>query len=105
VDRPEGGYWDTSRTAGLTYDDFWQPPADTPLSALDRIAEQRWGEVSQPQISFDQLAVSDDLLGTVGTGDTITGTMQIGKLRLPRDTPVRVGQVALDVEAGQLVLN
>lgn len=105
VDRPEGGYWDTSRTAGLTYDDFWQPPADTPLSALDRIAEQRWDEVSQPQISFDQLAVTDDLLGTVGPGDTITGTMKIGKVRLPRDTPVRVGQVALDVEAGQLVLN
>ena len=105
VDRPEGGYWDTSRTAGLTYDDFWQPPADTPLSALDRIAGQRWDEVSQPQISFDQLAVTDDLLGTVGPGDTITGTMKIGKVRLPRDTPVRVGQVALDVEAGQLVLN
>jgi len=105
VDRPEGGYWDTSRTAGLTYDDFWQPPADTPLSALDRIAVQRWDEVSQPQISFDQLAVSDDLLGTVNEGDTITGTMKIGKVRLPRDTPVRVGQVALDVEAGQLVLN
>jgi len=105
VDRAEGGYWDDSRTAGLTYDDFHQPPADTPLSALDPMAEQRWETVSRPQYSLDGLAVSDEYLDVIGAGDTISGTMKIGKFRLPRETPVRLSQVALDIEAGQLVLN
>ena len=81
VDRPEGGYTDTSRTAGLMYDDFWQPPAGTPLSAIDPMARQRWDKVSQPQISLDGLAISDKYLGTVEEGDTLSGQIRVGKFR------------------------
>jgi hypothetical protein len=105
VDRPEGGYTNASRTAGIVYDDFFSPPADTPLSAIDSIARQRWDEVSQPQYTFDELGVSEDLLGEVNPGDTVSGTFGIGKFRLPFDRPVRVGQVALDIDAGQLALS
>jgi hypothetical protein len=61
--------------------------------------------VSQPQYTFDELGVSEDLLGEVNPGDTVSGTFGIGKFRLPFDRPVRVGQVALDIDAGQLALS
>lgn len=104
VDRAEGGYTDTSRTAGITYDDFYQPPDNTPLSAIDPIARQRWDQVSQPQVSLDDLAISDEYLGTVNEGDTLSGTLSIGKFRLPSDYRIRIDTVALDIEAGQLAL-
>lgn len=104
TDRPEGGYTDTSRTAGMVLDYFHQPPAGTALSALDPMAEQKWDEKSQPQYSFDALSISDDYLGIVNPGDRISGSLASGKFRLPLDTPVRTGQVALNIEAGQLEL-
>jgi len=103
VDRPEGGYLDASNTAGLVYDEFFQPPDGTPLSALDPMAKQRHATVSQPQVSLDSMAVSDDLLGIVNPGDTVPSTLRIGKFRLPGNR-VRIGEVALDIEAGQLEL-
>lgn len=104
VDRPEGGYHDASQTGGITYDDFWQPPAGTPLSAIDPMARQRHAHVSQPQTTLDDLAVSDEYLGTIEPGDTLTGTYRIGKVRLPTGYRIRLAQIALDIEAGQLAV-
>lgn len=104
VDRPEGGYTDTSRTAGLVLDYFHQPPAGTPLSALDPMAREVWEQRSQPQISYDGLAVSDRYLGTIRPGDTVPSRLRSGFFRTPDADPMRIGEVKLDVAAGQLVL-
>lgn len=104
VTRPEGGYTNTSRTAGLVLDYYHQPPDGTPLSGLDPTAEQVYQEKSQPQITYESLAVSDKYLGQVTPGDTLPGNLRSGKFRLPTDTRVRIGQVVLDRESGQLVL-
>lgn len=105
VDRPEGGYLDTSRTAGLVLDYFHQPPDNTPLSALDPTARQVWEEKSQAQITFDEMSISSDHLGTVIPGDTVPATLRSGWFRLPDAAPMRVGQVALDLETERLVLS
>jgi hypothetical protein len=102
-DRAEGGWLDASGTDGIVYDDFYQPPAGTPLSAIDSIAKQRHAQVSQPQTTLDDLAISDEYLGIVNPGDTIPGSMRIGWFRLPGGRR-RIGQVTLNAEAGQLEL-
>jgi hypothetical protein len=102
-DRAEGGWLDATDTDGIVYDDFFQPPAGTPLSALDPIAKQRHAQVSQAQTTLDDLAISDEYLGVVNPGDTIPGSMRIGWFRLPGGRR-RIGQVTLNAEAGQLEL-
>lgn len=104
VDRPEGGYTDTSRTRGLMLDHFHQPPAGTPDSALDPMARQVWDEMSRPSTTFGELSISDDRLGEVEPGDSLPATLRSGKFRVPTDTRIRIGTMTLDREAGRLVL-
>ena len=45
-----------------------------------------------------------DLTGLIQPGDTLTGTYRIGKVRLPTGYRIRLAQIALDIEAGQLAV-
>lgn len=102
VDRPEGGYWDTSRTAGLTLDYLHRPPNSTRLSALDPMARQVWAQKSQPQEVPGPLTIPDSWLPDIVPGDTFPTELAVGKVRT--NARIRVATITLDDEAGQLVL-
>lgn len=105
IDRPEGGYTDTSRTGGLLLEHYERPPNGTPLSALDPMAKAKWNELSQPQTSFSPVVVPADWWPDLSPGDRFKTYMECGVLRpaVP-EGGFRVQKITHNLEADVLEL-
>lgn len=106
IDRPEGGYEDTSGTAGLSLDYLDRPPNGTRLSALDPRARSIHAQRSQPQTTLKPMVVPATWWEEYGVspGDVFGNHLTAGVLRPAAGGGFRVQQVAHDLASDTLEL-
>lgn len=104
IDRPEGGYSNRSRTAGLALDWFHRPPNNTPLAALDPMARGVWRTKSQAQVSFRPIRVPGEWWPVLSVGDRFLTDFRNGVRRLPATSAFRVQRITHDLRADVLEL-
>lgn len=106
VERPEGGYENTSRTAGLSLDYLHRPPNSTPLSALDPMAQSLWEQMSQPQTTPKPVTVPADWWPDLTPGDRFPNHLTCGVVRpATSDDGLRVQKIVHDLDADVLELS